>query len=237
MYVRQEMSEGRCTAFLFSFLLHGIIVAAALIIPFFDVKKEGPIAINLNFVTLDGNDVAAAGSSQAGPVRSVKKENTSRSRNPDVVRDNGSITRREATVKNETGHIVPGVHGPVEHSGDPAAHRTISPASSGSGPGGIKTLNYTSPGGSDERHFSFIREVIMQGIVYPERARRMGWEGKVVLSFVVRENGFIDDVKVITSSGFSLLDENARGTVAKTNLKKKVPVRLYVLLPVEYRLH
>ena len=100
----------------------------------------------------------------------------------------------------------------------------------------MKTLNYARPGGADERQFSFIRETIMQGIAYPERARRMGWEGKVILSFVVRENGSIDDVKVVTSSGFSILDENARDTIVKTNFKKKVPVRLYVLLPVEYRL-
>jgi protein TonB len=65
----------------------------------------------------------------------------------------------------------------------------------------------------------------------------MGWEGMVTLSFTVLENGSIDDVKVVNSSGFPILDENARNTIAKTNLKRKVPVRLYVLLPVEYRLH
>jgi protein TonB len=64
----------------------------------------------------------------------------------------------------------------------------------------------------------------------------MGWEGKVVLSFIVRENGSIDDVKVIASSGFPVLDENASETIARTSFRKKVPVRLYVLLPVEYRL-
>ena len=100
----------------------------------------------------------------------------------------------------------------------------------------MKTLNYSRPGGADERHFSFIRETILHGISYPERARRMGWEGRVIVSFIVRENGSIDEVKVITSSGFPVLDENARETIARTNFRKKVPVRLYVLLPVEYKL-
>ena len=64
----------------------------------------------------------------------------------------------------------------------------------------------------------------------------MGWEGKVVLSFVVHENGSVDEVKVVASSGFPLLDDNARETIARTSFRKKVPVRLYVLLPVEYKL-
>jgi len=230
------MTEGRCTAFLFSFLLHGIIVAAVLTIAFFDANNEGPIVINLNFVTPGGDSPAGTGAPAKGPIRSGKRENTPPSKNPDLVRNNESTTRQELKAKNEASRIDTGLRGPVGHSGDPVSHRSTSPASSGNGPEDMKTLNYARPGGADERHFSFIRETIMQGIVYPERARRMGWEGKVMLSFVVRENGFIDDVKVITSSGFSVLDENARDTIAKTNLRKKVPVRLYVLLPVEYKL-
>jgi TonB family protein len=230
------MTEGRCAAFAFSFLLHGIIVAAVLVVPFFDAKKEGPIAVNLNFLTMDGNDPAGSGARPKGPIRAGKKENISRSRIPDIARDNELITSREPGAKNEAIHIDNGSHGPVGQSGNSAAHRNVSSASSGTGPGDMKALNYSRPGGADERHFSFIRETIMQGIAYPERARRMGWEGKVVLSFIVRENGSIDDVKVVTSSGFPVLDENARETIARTSFRKKVPVRLYVLLPVEYKL-
>ena len=38
---------------------------------------------------------------------------------------------------------------------------------------------------SDERDFAFIRDTILKRIKdkYPDRARRMGWEGKVLLSF------------------------------------------------------
>jgi protein TonB len=132
--------------------------------------------------------------------------------------------------------------GPAAVTGEGAeAKDAVSTASAGSGGvtggSGARTLNYLGSGGADERNFSFIRDKIMQGIVYPDRARRMGWEGMVTVSFTVLENGSIDDVKVVNSSGFPILDENARNTIAKTNLKRKVPVRLYVLLPVEYRLH
>ena len=104
------MTESRCAAFVFSFLLHGIIVAAVLIIPFFDAKKEGPMGINLNFVTLVGNDPAGTGARPKGPIKSGKKENTPRSRNRDMVRDNELITRREPGAKNEASHIDTGLH-------------------------------------------------------------------------------------------------------------------------------
>lgn len=44
---------------------------------------------------------------------------------------------------------------------------------------------------------------------YPKRARRMGWEGTVVLSFSVDENGNVYDIQVIHSSGYPDLDQAA----------------------------
>jgi TonB family protein len=227
------MTEGRCTAFLFSFLLHGIIVAAVWTTPFFDARKETSIAVNLTFVTPTGNGRADTGERPKGQVRSGKKEDTSRFGSQEVVRNPELTSRQDVGRKNETDHTDTS---PAGYSGRPVGHRNVSSASPGSGSGDVKELNYSGSGGVDERHFSFIRDTIMQGIVYPEHARRRGWEGKVVLSFTVRENGSIDDIKVVTSSGFPVLDENARGTIARTSFRKKVPVRLYVLLPVEYKL-
>ena len=231
------MTEGRCTAFMFSFVLHGIIVAALLITPFFGIRNEAPITVNLSFVTPDRNGPSGTGARPKGEARPGKKEGPSRSGKQDIVRDREAAGREELKAVNAENHIITGPHRLEGHPGDPAAaHRGVSPASSGGGPGGSKTLNYSQPGGADERHFSFIRDTIIQGIVYPERARRMGWEGRVVLSFSVRENGSVGDVKVVASSGFPVLDESAREAIARTSFRKKVPVRLYVLLPVEYRL-
>ncbi len=44
---------------------------------------------------------------------------------------------------------------------------------------------------------------------YPKRARRMGWEGTVVLAFSVDENGNVYDIQVIRSSGYPDLDQAA----------------------------
>jgi len=231
------MTEGRCTAFLFSFLLHGIVIAAAaLTIAFSDDRREGPITIDLNLVTVDGNYPVSGEARPGGPARSGKKEKTILSRRPDATPVNDLNPREKIEAKNEDDPVITEPHGIAGPQGESGGSRHVSPGTPGTGSTGMKTLNYARPGGADERHFSFIREIILQGILYPDRARRMGWEGKVILSFVVRESGLIDDVRVITSSGFPLLDENARGTIARTTLGKKVPVRLHVLLPVEYKL-
>lgn len=232
-----KMNEGRGTAFILSFLLHGIIVGAVVLtIPFSDAAREGPITIDLNFVTPDGKYTGDGNARPHSPARYGKKENKLLSRAPDTVKKNERDTLQEHNEKNEGTYVDTEPQGDVGSSGDPGAPSNISSASSGNASGGTKTLNYGRPGGADERHFSFIREAIMRGVIYPERARRMGWEGRVVLSFMVHENGSIYDVRIVASSGFSVLDENARKTVAKTNLRKPVPVRLYVLLPVEYKL-
>lgn len=91
-------------------------------------------------------------------------------------------------------------------------------------------------GNTDDKTFFYIRENIMKNIKYPEKARRMGWEGKVLLSFVIFENGSIHNIKVVNSSGFPLLDSSAREAIAKTTFLRKVPYRLVIVLPIEYKL-
>jgi TonB family protein len=104
------------------------------------------------------------------------------------------------------------------------------------GQGGFgRVLNYGDGKGGNGA-FAFIRQTIMRNIRYPEKARRMGLEGKVLLSFTLFETGIIKDVKVIRSSGFPILDESAKDALVKTKFSRKIPTQLFVILPVEYRL-
>jgi periplasmic protein TonB len=50
---------------------------------------------------------------------------------------------------------------------------------------------------------------------YPESARRRGKEGKVMLEVLVSADGMARDVRVISSSGSSLLDDAARSAVSR----------------------
>lgn len=83
---------------------------------------------------------------------------------------------------------------------------------------------------------NYIRHAVMKNIGYPERARRMGFEGKTLLSFMVLENGTTSQIKVEKSSGYRLLDDNAIEGVARTVISQKVSYRVVVRLPITYRL-
>ena len=83
-------------------------------------------------------------------------------------------------------------------------------------------------------HFAYIRDLIQKRLVYPRQAIRRGWEGKIEVSFVILENGRIEDVKVTESSGFSLLDDNVIDTVYAVAPFPKPPVKAEVRVPITY---
>ena len=54
-----------------------------------------------------------------------------------------------------------------------------------------------------------IQEKIAQRIVYPEEARRYGWEGTVKLALEIDDKGFLVMSSVKESSGYDLFDQDA----------------------------
>jgi|LQYC01.1.fsa_nt_gi TonB family C-terminal domain len=104
----------------------------------------------------------------------------------------------------------------------------------GSGMGGVSAdalrKRYLS------EHFAYIKELIQQHIRYPEMARRRGWQGKVVVDFIIRENGNATDIKIVKSSGYEVLDNNVIKTVKKVTPFPKPPVEAKVIVPITYRL-
>jgi protein TonB len=104
---------------------------------------------------------------------------------------------------------------------------------SGRGQGGGQGGDGLTEGGRD---YNYIRDAIMRNIQYPDEAMRLGIEGKVLLSFIVLENGTTGRIEVVNSSGYRLLDQSAREAVAITRIDRKVPYRVVVRLPITYRL-
>jgi len=139
------------------------------------------------------------------------------------------------TIQGETGTPVAHTHSDggspgMPKDGIPGAAGGSGHRGQGSGSGGTGLLR----SGKD---FDYIRDTVIRNIRYPEKARRIGAEGKVLLSFIVLENGSTGNVKVIKGSGFSLLDESAKEAVMRTTIQRKVPHRVVVLLPIVYELH
>jgi len=85
-------------------------------------------------------------------------------------------------------------------------------------------------------NLGLIRELIRKEVQYPYMARKMGWEGKVVIGVVLTPEG-CKEVKLVRSSGFPLLDENALSTVKRVCGKFPKPKRKVSLqVPILYRL-
>ena len=85
-----------------------------------------------------------------------------------------------------------------------------------------------------KEHFAYIRDLVAGNLKFPGLARRMGWSGKLAVEFVVRQDGTADTVRILKSSGVPLLDSDARDTVMRSAPFPKPPVSARLVLPIEY---
>jgi len=93
-----------------------------------------------------------------------------------------------------------------------------------------------SGAGSPSGDFAWIRDAIQRAIAYPSTARRMGWEGKVVVAFQLLSDGSVRDVRVVQGSGHTALDKGAIDAVRNASPFPRSPVEAEVITPVVYRL-
>jgi protein TonB len=78
-------------------------------------------------------------------------------------------------------------------------------------------------------------------LTYPQRARRRGWQGEVMVAFHINNHGRLKNVHLAKSSGYSLLDNSAIAAISKldriTLPEKLKPLQaMELLLPVSYQL-
>jgi protein TonB len=90
--------------------------------------------------------------------------------------------------------------------------------------------------GPSTADFAWIRDAIQHAIAYPATARRMGWEGKVVVAFQLLSDGSVRDVRVVQGSGHAALDRGAIDAVRNASPFPRAPVEAEVITPVVYRL-
>lgn len=92
------------------------------------------------------------------------------------------------------------------------------------------------PGG-DEALFKYLND----NLVYPDRAREAGIEGRVMVGFVVEPDGRISNVKVIRSKAAALDDEAIRVVKAmpkwKAGKQRGKAVRVQYQIPITFTLN
>ncbi|MFH1349554.1 MAG: energy transducer TonB, partial [Pseudomonadota bacterium] len=75
---------------------------------------------------------------------------------------------------------------------------------------------------------------------YPALARRRGLEGTVVLEVLVSREGKVNDLRLFRSSGYTLLDQAAIGSVKnwlfEPGKKGNEEIEMWVRVPVRFQL-
>lgn len=86
-------------------------------------------------------------------------------------------------------------------------------------------------------HFAHIRDLILKHLAYPPQAKKFGWMGSLTVSFVICENGITEQIRIVKSSGYEVLDQNVVRTIKDVQPFPKPPVKAELIIPVMYRLH
>lgn len=118
-------------------------------------------------------------------------------------------------------------------------HETGIQKAAPSGPLSMGGGNVISTGKSQylKAHFSYIKDLIHKHLIYPAQAKKMGWEGKVITSFVISSEGYAKDVRIAKSSGYDILDRNVFKAINKASPFPKPPVEAQIIVPILYRLN
>lgn len=121
----------------------------------------------------------------------------------------------------------------ASQSAEPVSHQ----------PAAVQTMPVRSMP-APQRDYGWLAETLRERIEelkrYPAMARMNNWQGKVVLKFVVKEDGTVENLEVVQSSGHAVLDEAAMDTIRRASplpLKHELgKPRVTFQFPISYTL-
>lgn len=88
-----------------------------------------------------------------------------------------------------------------------------------------------------DAHLGAIRALLIQNLKYPKNAQRLKMQGEVRVGFRLKSDGSVENIEVIQSSGFELLDEDAKALIKNTAPQFPKPSKSISLnIPLSYLL-
>ena len=130
-----------------------------------------------------------------------------------------------------------GIAGPFPAASPPSAvPGARAGIAEGGGPAGTESPSGKTGAVRASGDFAGIRDGIQRRIAYPAMARRMGWEGKVVVAFLLLPDGSVRDIRVVQGSGHPVLDRGAVDAVRNASPFPRPPAEAKIVTPVVYRL-
>ncbi|RDU65963.1 energy transducer TonB [Helicobacter didelphidarum] len=99
----------------------------------------------------------------------------------------------------------------------------------------IKVMRYSE--GIDSAFLRAIRVAIEKRHDYPNLAKQRGYEGEVLIKFLIQESGEVSNIEVIHGSKYSVLDKAAVKTLRRACKDfPKPPETTYIEIPIGYML-
>lgn len=156
-----------------------------------------------------------------------------------VVTSQSSIESRQETVVAESVASTPAV---TREASQPV-QEVVSPVESQ--PPAPVIARSVIPRPATKADYGWLADSLFRRVVelrhYPSTARLNGWEGKVVLRVSIRQDGNLEDVSVVQSSGHESLDNAAMEAVRRAcplHLKHQLEKpMIFVQVPISYSLN
>ncbi|HHS48369.1 MAG TPA: energy transducer TonB [Desulfurella acetivorans] len=98
----------------------------------------------------------------------------------------------------------------------------------------IQTQNATQSISKED--YTFLRKLIEKHLRYPYLARRNGYEGTVVVSFIILQDSSFKDINIVKSSGYSILDKSAIDAIKKIEPLVNIHKEVKIVVPIDFRL-
>lgn len=226
-----------------SFFIHVALLLPIITMNSSMIRISKPVVIDFSVEGPSANDGAARAPMPKNETMKAREPNQPR---PQPVAAQQETIRQEAvprqltsageTAAENQAPVPPARPSPV--TGSSRAATTISTSEgTSSSPRGEGASGEAMKQSYLKAHFAYIRDLVQQKLSYPTIARKMGWAGKVIISFIVCIDGQATDIMIREGSGIELLDKNAVAAVRDAAPFPKPPVEAQLIIPINYSLN
>lgn len=223
-----------------SFVLHGLLTGAMIIMA--GALTPPPQTIRLEFSMLQPtasprpDETPQAQAAVATPTPPVPQ--------PEPVALPQKLAPVAAKIRHSPQPITPAPQQSQEQN-SPEVAENPAPAPVAAKPAGTAsstsvTKTPTVPADEEYRRANFgaIRDSILANLRYPMLARRRGWSGQVEIAFKITPDGSVSELRIVASSGFPVLDDQALAAIRHSAPFSPPPrIAAILVMPVNFQLN
>jgi periplasmic protein TonB len=222
-------------AFVISLLLHGTVIGLFFVMDIMAAVISKPVIIDFTLVEPNAPPSPAPAAKMPAPKEPQKKVATKAEpirQQPVAALKPAFEPQGPAAVVSDKRDLAPPTTSQIAKPVSQAATGPVGNSSNdtaGPSPEQLKT-KYRS------EHFEYIRKIIRENLEYPQRAKRMGQTGKVVVAITILKNGHVKDIRIVKSTGFEVLDESVKEAVIKVEPFPPPPISVTLNIPFNFNL-